>query len=316
MFGLEVGGRFDRQAVALLRRLARSRPGSGPVGAGRSNRRAHAPLDPLAALAALRADAQSLLELPIRPCDASDGAEAQSCRSESSWRSRRRSPSSADAQAHQSETGAPKKNKKWSAESRKYGPHGMGLVPHIFFPRSRQMCTRRSRAAHHDGRAPRSAQREAARASGLRERQHMVQARFAGSGAFGDQPRRSQGRAANGVLHCSRQHAPPPACPGSGGSSSEGWWHTESPDPDELSDTRLRVGVPAPSDVNSKDEEAVAAAALQLRVGCALAALGNAQGDAWSMLRSWVRGARSGDRADQRGIATQGEAQRRCAVHH
>ena len=29
----------------------------------------------LAALAALRAHAQSLLELPIRPCDASDGAE-------------------------------------------------------------------------------------------------------------------------------------------------------------------------------------------------------------------------------------------------
>ena len=70
------------------------------------------------------------------------------------------------------------------------------------------------------------------------------------------------------------------------------------------------------SDLNSKDEEAVAAAALQLRVGCALAALGNAQGDARSMLRSWVRGARSGDGADQRGIATQGEAQRRCAVHH
>ncbi|OLP94906.1 hypothetical protein AK812_SmicGene23032 [Symbiodinium microadriaticum] len=77
----------------------------------------------------------------------------------------------------------------------------------------------KSRAAHGDGRVPRSAQREAARASGLSERQHVVQARFAGSGAFGDQPRRSQGRAANGVLHCSRQHAPPPACPGSGGST-------------------------------------------------------------------------------------------------
>ena len=133
----------------------------------------------------------------------------------------------------------------------------------VFFSRSRQPC--RSRVAHRDVRAPRSAQREAARASGLSERQHVVQARFAGSGAFGDQPRRSQGRAANGVLHCSRQHAPPPACPGRGGSSSEGWWRPESPDPDELSDKRLRVGVPAPSDLNSKDEEAVAAAALQLR---------------------------------------------------
>jgi len=63
---------------------------------------------------------------------------------------------------------------------------------------------------HRDGRVPRSAQREAARASWLSERQHVAQARFAGSGAFGDQPRRSQCRAANGVLHCSRQHAPPP----------------------------------------------------------------------------------------------------------
>ena len=37
-----------------------------------------------------------------------------------------------------------------------------------------------------------------------------VSGRLAPSGAFGDQPRCSQGRAANGVLHCSRQHAPPP----------------------------------------------------------------------------------------------------------
>ena len=62
-----------------------------------------------------------------------------------------------------------------------------------------------------------------------------------------------------------------------------------------------------------KDEEAVAAPALQLRVGCALAALGHAQGDAWSMLRSWVRGVRSGDGADQRGIATRGPAAMRRA---
>ena len=84
----------------------------------------------------------------------------------------------------------------------------------FFFPQP--ACTGWSRAAQHDGRVPRSTQREAARASGLSERQHVVQARLAGSGAFGDQPRRSQGRAANGALHCSRQHAPPPACPGSG----------------------------------------------------------------------------------------------------
>ena len=54
--------------------------------------------------------------------------------------------------------------------------------------------------AHRDGQGPRLAQREAARASWLSE--HVVQSRL---GACGDQPRCSQGRAANSVLHCSRQ---------------------------------------------------------------------------------------------------------------
>ena len=71
-----VGGRFDRQAVALLRRLARARgrdrvPWARAAAIAALTRRWTA----LAALAALRAYAQSLLELPIRPCDASDGAE-------------------------------------------------------------------------------------------------------------------------------------------------------------------------------------------------------------------------------------------------
>ena len=122
------------------------------------------------------------------------------------------------------------------------------------------------------GQGPRLAQREAAPASWLSERQHVVQGRLAPSGAFGDQPRCSQGRAANSVLHCSRQHAPPPTRPGIGGGSSEGRRRTESPDPDELSDKRLRVSVPAPSDLHSKDEEALAAAALQFRIRCTLAA--------------------------------------------
>ena len=46
-----------------------------------------------------------------------------------------------------------------------------------------------------------------------------------------------------------------------------------------MSDKRLRVSVPATSDLHSKDEEALAAAALQFRVRCVLAALGHAQGD-------------------------------------
>eukprot|EP00439_Symbiodinium_sp_Y106_P021984 s1128_g2.t1 len=110
------------------------------------------------------------------------------------------------------------------------------------------------------GPGPRLAQREAARASWLSERQHVVQGRLAPSGAFGDQPRCSQGRAANSVLHYSRQHAPPPTRPGIGSGISEGRRRTESPDPDELSDKRLR------------DEEALAAAALQFRMRCTLAA--------------------------------------------
>ena len=86
VFGLEVGGRFDRQAVALLRQLARARARDRVSWARAAaiaalTRRWTA----LAALAALHAHAQSLLELPIRPM-------AQSCRWESSRRSRRRSP--------------------------------------------------------------------------------------------------------------------------------------------------------------------------------------------------------------------------------
>ena len=74
VFGLEVGVRFDRHAVALLRRLARARdrvPWARAAAIAALARRWTA----IAALAALRAHAQSLLELPIRPCDASDGAE-------------------------------------------------------------------------------------------------------------------------------------------------------------------------------------------------------------------------------------------------
>ena len=65
-FGLEVGGRFDRQAVALLCRLARARARNRVPWAQAAA--AIAPLisrwTALAALAALRAHAQSLLELP------------------------------------------------------------------------------------------------------------------------------------------------------------------------------------------------------------------------------------------------------------
>ena len=46
--GLEVGGRFDGQALALLRRLSRSRPRPSSVGAGGRGGRAHAALDDFA----------------------------------------------------------------------------------------------------------------------------------------------------------------------------------------------------------------------------------------------------------------------------
>ena len=56
VFGLEVGGRFHSQVLVLLRRLVTS-PGPTPVDEPRKRWTA------LAALAALRAHAQSLLEL-------------------------------------------------------------------------------------------------------------------------------------------------------------------------------------------------------------------------------------------------------------
>ena len=64
------------RVVALLRRLARARardrvPWARAAAIAALTRR----WTTLAALAALRAHVQSLLELPIRPCDVSDGAE-------------------------------------------------------------------------------------------------------------------------------------------------------------------------------------------------------------------------------------------------
>ena len=59
VFGLEVGRRFDSQALA--------RVAAGPALTQRWTA--------LAELAALRAHVQSWLELPVRPGDASDGVE-------------------------------------------------------------------------------------------------------------------------------------------------------------------------------------------------------------------------------------------------
>ena len=95
-----------------------------------------------------------------------------------------------------------------------------------------------------------------------------------------------------------------------GGAAAHG-----EPAPRRTVGQRLRVGVPAPSTSTAR-RRALAAAALQFRIRCTLAARGHAQGDARSMVRSWVRGIRSGDGANQRGIATKGEALGRCAVHH
>eukprot|EP00439_Symbiodinium_sp_Y106_P048804 s4313_g6.t1 len=101
--------------------------------------------------------------------------------------------------------------------------------------------------AHRDGEIPRLAQREAARASWLSERPHVVQGRLAPSGAFGDQPRCSQGRAANGVLHCSRQHAPPPARPSRAGGARRAWTRTS------CRTSACESAFPTPSDLHSKN---------------------------------------------------------------
>ena len=90
VFGLEVGGRFDGQALALLRRLARARardraPWAREAAGAALTRRWAA----LAALAAVRAHAQSLLELPVRRCGLATPATAPSCRWASSLRRRR-----------------------------------------------------------------------------------------------------------------------------------------------------------------------------------------------------------------------------------
>ena len=76
VFGMEVGGRFSPNALAFIRRLARTRGRArapwNAAAAGRAlTRRWHC----LASLAALRAHAQALLELPVQSCDAGDDQE-------------------------------------------------------------------------------------------------------------------------------------------------------------------------------------------------------------------------------------------------
>ena len=76
VFGMEVGGRFSPNALAFIRRLARPRGRArapwNAAAAGRAlTRRWHC----LASLAALRAHAQTLLELPVQSCDAGDDQE-------------------------------------------------------------------------------------------------------------------------------------------------------------------------------------------------------------------------------------------------
>ena len=76
VFGLEVGGRFSSGTLAFIRRLARVRsrvraPWAQIAAARALTRRWTA----LAGLAAMRAHAQSLLELPVSTRDAGDGAE-------------------------------------------------------------------------------------------------------------------------------------------------------------------------------------------------------------------------------------------------
>ena len=76
VFGLDVGGRFSGGALALLRRLARARARErAPWARAAASRALARRWTALAALAAMRAHAQSLLELPAQPVDASDGAD-------------------------------------------------------------------------------------------------------------------------------------------------------------------------------------------------------------------------------------------------
>ena len=76
VFGLELGGRFGAEALGFLRRLARARGAArAPWCSGAAGRALVRRWTGLVSLAALRAHAATLLELPACPVDPSDGAE-------------------------------------------------------------------------------------------------------------------------------------------------------------------------------------------------------------------------------------------------
>ena len=76
VFGMEVGGRFSLNALVFIRRLARARGRARvPWNAAAAGRAFTWRWHCLASLAALRAHAQTLRELPVQSCDAGDDQE-------------------------------------------------------------------------------------------------------------------------------------------------------------------------------------------------------------------------------------------------
>ena len=118
----------------------------------------------------------------------------------------------------------------------------------------------------------------------------------------GEQPRCAQRCPADRVLDRYRQHAPPPAGPGSRGTGPEGGGRPESADTDELTNKLMRIPAPPAPDFSSQDAQPLSPPKAQLRISGVFAPFGRQQCHSGGVLSPGARHALARDRANKRGI--------------
>ena len=85
--------------------------------------------------------------------------------------------------------------------------------------------------------------------------------------------------------------------------------------PDQVLDKAARLLVPAAAHLRAEDDELLRPASLELRVSSAFAALGNFQRGSVNHRRAWLRVSRACQGGHKRGVAAQGPAMARRAIH-
>jgi len=85
--------------------------------------------------------------------------------------------------------------------------------------------------------------------------------------------------------------------------------------PHQVLDKAARLLVPAAAHLRAEDDELLGPASLELRVSSAFAALGNFQRGSVNHRRAWLRVSRACQGGHERGVAAQGPAMARRAIH-